>query len=110
MESQAGRGGGEQQHCSNDETELHALDKTFPDARRVSSVVLPKPAGAERIVSLPSTAWFRRSINLARDTSPRRDRGTYNLVWSSGLAGAVCPGESTTISFGFRWRVRPGRH
>ena len=41
----------------------------------VSSVVLPKPAGAETSVSFDSIARFRRSLSLGRTTRPDRGLG-----------------------------------
>ena len=42
----------------------------------VSSVVLPKPAGADTSVSADSPARPRRSFSLERATNPRRRAGT----------------------------------
>ena len=41
-----------------------------------SSVVFPKPAGAETSVSFDSAPWFKRSVSRGRGTRPRRRLGT----------------------------------
>ena len=46
------------------------------EAHSLSSVVLPKPAGAETSVSLRVTPSFSRSVRRGRETNSARTRGT----------------------------------
>jgi len=46
------------------------------EAHSLSSVVLPKPAGAETSVSLRVTPSFSRSVRRGRETNSGRARGT----------------------------------
>src|SRR5262249_3320019 len=51
----------------------------------VSSVVLPKPAGAETSTSFHEVPVPSRSLSRGRSTSARRDLGIYNFVSSSAI-------------------------
>ena len=57
-----------------------ALGRGTAASHSTSSVVLPKPAGADTSISSAASPWCSRSRSRGRGTSPRRGRG--GTAWS----------------------------
>src|SRR5204863_9907324 len=67
-------------------SDSHADSTCASASHSATTVVLPKPGGADTSVSFAASAWRKRSLRRLRNTTCRRRRGTKSFVSSSTLA------------------------
>ena len=85
-------------------TRAFGSSRPQPATHPLSSVVLPKPAGAEIRVSLRWMPAFSRSIRRGRGTSSGRTGGIWSLVCKSGVDTCFAPGvPQVTLRRLYHW-------